>query len=139
MDLSSLKPELDEQNVNLAGVGLEWFGVDEFLALGPEQWEGDLLIDEEQKLYRHCGTGSGSVLSLLRPSVLSSIFTTRKYRSGRGVSGNLAGNGWCVRVQRRREDAAGQLPRLAASSPPVHSIARGITDLRQAPGWHVCA
>eukprot|EP01094_Clydonella_sp_ATCC50884_P030056 TRINITY_DN964_c0_g1_i3.p1 TRINITY_DN964_c0_g1~~TRINITY_DN964_c0_g1_i3.p1 ORF type:complete len:159 (+),score=53.41 TRINITY_DN964_c0_g1_i3:255-731(+) len=81
-------------NVGLVAVGLEWFGLEDFLVLGAEQWAGTLLIDEERKLYKHAGTGRGSMLTLLKPSVLGSIFSGAKYKSGKSVSGNLAGDGW---------------------------------------------
>lgn len=78
----------------MVAVGLEWFGLEEFLELGQEQWSGELFIDDDRHLYKHAGTGTGGVMDLFGRNVLGSIFSKKSYKGGKEIGGNLAGDGW---------------------------------------------
>jgi len=86
-ELSSLKPQLDQVDVGLVGVGPEFLGVEEFAKEG--YFKGDLYVDESRQLYQAMKTTRASAFSLLRPAVWSSISKSKE----KGFSGNLVGDG----------------------------------------------
>lgn len=84
LELSSLKPELEQRGVNLVGVVHEEMGVKQF----QPYLNSTIYLDEEKKFY---GPEQRWMFlsGFLRPSVWKSSFRAR----GKGIEGNLKGEG----------------------------------------------
>eukprot|EP00005_Dracoamoeba_jomungandri_P000102 CAMPEP_0174251962 /NCGR_PEP_ID=MMETSP0439-20130205/1627_1 /TAXON_ID=0 /ORGANISM="Stereomyxa ramosa, Strain Chinc5" /LENGTH=132 /DNA_ID=CAMNT_0015332421 /DNA_START=295 /DNA_END=693 /DNA_ORIENTATION=+ len=78
---------MDDRNVALVGIGVEFLGVEEFEKEG--FFTGNLLVDEGKKLYNYLETSRTNLFSLMKPSVISSILRA----NNAGFSGNTVGDG----------------------------------------------
>jgi len=89
LDLSSLKPVLDENNVRLVGVGLEYFGVEDFVEgkfWGAEN-DCELFVDKGKKLYKQLQLTVAPITSVISAKVR---VARKKYGK---TPGNLKGDG----------------------------------------------
>jgi prostamide/prostaglandin F2alpha synthase len=50
VNISGLKPILDQNNIALVGIGLDWIGIDEFI--DEEFFAGELFVDAEKRSYQ---------------------------------------------------------------------------------------
>jgi len=90
-ELSDIKPLLDEHEVRLIGVGLEEFGVEEFVA--GNFFDGELFLDTQKKSYEDMGFKRFGYLASI-PELLKKITRDVSARaSARGISGNMSGDG----------------------------------------------
>merc|ERR1712110_1001859 len=89
---SAIKPLLDQHDTRLVGVGLEKFGVEEFVA--GKYFNGDLFVDEGKKSYQDLGFKSTGWLGLI-PAILGRIARAAQSRiKGLAIEGNLQGDGF---------------------------------------------
>jgi len=90
-ELSDIKPLLDQHDVRLIGVGLEEFGVEEFVA--GKFFDGELFLDTQKKSYEAMGFKRFGYLASI-PELLKKITRDVSARAeARGISGNLSGDG----------------------------------------------
>jgi len=90
-ELSSLRAQLDAHNVRLVGVGLEEFGVEEFVE--GKFWDGELYIDLKKQTYADIGYKRYSMWT-----VLASVFSKKAREAlakskAQGITGNMKGDG----------------------------------------------
>lgn len=91
-EISAIKPLLDQHDTRLVGVGLEKFGVEEFIE--GNFFNGDLFVDEGKKSYQDLGFKSTGWLGLI-PAILGRIARAAQSRiKGLGIEGNLQGDGF---------------------------------------------
>ena len=119
-EISAIQPLLAEHNVKLIGVGVEQFGVNEFVLCG-NYFQGEVYVDEEKKTYAALGFKTMSFLQLF-PAVLSYEAREAYARAQElGVGGNFAGdywqNGGCLVVEKG-----------GGNKPLLHFIQQGASD-----------
>lgn len=85
-DIAKLKPQFDELGVRLVCIGYEDVGAQEFL--DGKYWEGELLIDQPQAVFKALNTKSAGLHTLAFPSVINGL----RRASGLGISANQEGN-----------------------------------------------
>lgn len=91
-EVSAIKPILDQHDTKLIGVGLEKFGVEDFIA--GNFFNGDLYVDEGKKSYSALGFKVSGFLGLV-PSILGSAARTMQSRAkALGLPSNLEGDGF---------------------------------------------
>jgi len=91
-EISAIKPLLDQHDTRLVGVGLEKFGVEEFIA--GNFFNGDLFVDVGKKSYLDLGFKSTGWLGLI-PAILGRIARAAQNRiKGLGIEGNMQGDGF---------------------------------------------
>lgn len=89
--MSALKPILDQHDTKLIGVGLEKFGVEDFIA--GNFFNGDLYVDEGKKSYTALGFKVSGYLGLL-PALLGSAARKMQARAkALALPSNLEGDG----------------------------------------------
>ena len=106
-EISAIQPLLAENNVKLVGVGVEHFGVEEFIK--GKYFEGDVFVDEGKKSYAALDFKTMSYLQLI-PAVISSAARSAQAAAKRlGLGGNLDGdkyqNGGCLVLEKGGGDA----------------------------------
>jgi len=90
-EVSALKPILDQHDTKLIGVGLEKFGVEDFIA--GNFFNGDLYVDEGKKSYTALGFKVSGYLGLL-PALLGSAARKMQARAkALALPSNLEGDG----------------------------------------------
>lgn len=89
--ISLIKPLLDDHNVRLIGVGVENFGVEDFINEG--FFTGELFVDDSKTCYKELGYKRYNWFNIW-PSLLSKTSRDAYSASSKeGVTGNLAGDG----------------------------------------------
>eukprot|EP01090_Pellita_catalonica_P007631 TRINITY_DN18220_c0_g1_i1.p1 TRINITY_DN18220_c0_g1~~TRINITY_DN18220_c0_g1_i1.p1 ORF type:complete len:154 (-),score=22.59 TRINITY_DN18220_c0_g1_i1:161-622(-) len=89
--LSKLKPEFDKLGIHLVAIGLEKFGLDEFVA--GKYWDGELYLDIGKKSYKSLDL---QVNSLWNGYGLMNADFRKKHTivKSQGFTGNLKGDGF---------------------------------------------
>lgn len=82
---------MDAHNVKLVGVGLEEFGVEEFVANG--YFKGDLYLDQNLATYKGLGFGRSSKLGVGTQLFGSTFRNANAAANAKGIDGNLQGDG----------------------------------------------
>lgn len=91
LEISELQPTLAKANCRLVAVGLEEFGMQEFLDGG--FFKGDVYLDQDKKSYKALGFKWVSTLGFI-PALLARVSRDAMSRAkARGVEGNLQGDG----------------------------------------------
>lgn len=88
---SEIAEPLAQNNVKLIGVGLEWFGIEEYVE--GKYWTGDLYVDDGKKVYKALNLRSLGLLNgfgMLDRRVYEADSAAKKA----GVTGNLKGDGF---------------------------------------------
>ncbi|KAJ7393278.1 hypothetical protein OS493_006247 [Desmophyllum pertusum] len=90
-ELSSVKPQLDAHNVQLCGVGLEEFGLEEFQE--GKFFTGELYVDSTQQCYKDLGFRRYNVISVLGGLAAKETRISLAKSNAKGIKGNIRGDG----------------------------------------------
>ena len=90
-ELSSIKPLLDANGVDLVAVGLEELGVQAFV--DGHYFKGDLYIDQNYSTYKGLSFGRVGLLSVPSQLLASSTKNLNAKANALGISGDLKGDG----------------------------------------------
>ncbi len=89
--MSTLKPQLEAHNVRLIGVGLEEFGVEEFVK--GKFWDGELYIDTKKQTYADIGYKRFSWWNILAAVFSKKAREALAKSKEQGIVGNMKGDG----------------------------------------------
>jgi prostamide/prostaglandin F2alpha synthase len=90
-ELSSLRTQLDAHNVRLIGIGLEEFGVEDFVE--GKFWDGELYVDLKKQTYADVGYKRYSVLTVLAAVFSKKAREALSKAKAQGITGNMKGDG----------------------------------------------
>jgi len=101
-EISAIQPLLKEHNVRLIGVGVEQFGVEEFIQ--ENYFDGEVYVDDGKKSYQSLDFKTMTFLQLF-PAVLSAAARAAQASAkALGLGGNMDGDKWqlggCVVVEK---------------------------------------
>jgi len=101
-EISAIQPLLKEHNVRLIGVGVEQFGVEEFIQ--GNYFDGEVYVDDGKKSYQSLDFKTMTFLQLF-PAVLSAAARAAQASAkALGLGGNMDGDKWqlggCVVVEK---------------------------------------
>uniref|UniRef100_H3BI28 Prostamide/prostaglandin F synthase n=1 Tax=Latimeria chalumnae TaxID=7897 RepID=H3BI28_LATCH len=89
-DISKLKDSFDQNNIRLIGVGLEEYGVEEFVK--GNYFSGELYIDEKKQCYKDLGFKRYNALSLIPAVIGKPIREVVTKANAEGIQGNFSGD-----------------------------------------------
>lgn len=90
MEISRAIPHLLQSGVRVVGVGLEAFGVEDFVAGG--YWQGELYVDHGKKAYKALELKSSSIFGAIYQIVFNRKVKEELVRTNE-IPGNLSGDG----------------------------------------------
>uniref|UniRef100_A0A914A044 Prostamide/prostaglandin F synthase n=1 Tax=Patiria miniata TaxID=46514 RepID=A0A914A044_PATMI len=90
-ELSTLKPQLDAHNIRLIGIGLEEFGLQEFVE--GKFWDGELYVDLKKQTYAAIGYKRFSYWNILAAVFSKKAREALNKSKAQGITGNMKGDG----------------------------------------------